>query len=598
MNQDLQLKSGIEKIVDKGTLEPEAVRFHVPTGIKGQWEKVTWGEVLRCSRQIALYLDSMGIGEGDKVSVFANTRLEWAFCTPAIEACRAVFVPVYFSNTPDQTSYVVNHSDAQVLFTELALLPKVVTHWERYEQVREVIVWDLERDDQLAALLDPAVTGDLSVDRLKEKIVPLSTICAQGQALHDVDPLRLERLLGERRENDAAAIIYTSGTTGLPKGVLLTNHNLASSARSWHEVLEHAFPEVGQRRDILWLPISHMSGWGILGQGTMYDYETWFADPFTLLQILPEVKPTMLLSVPAYWEKMYSIALNTSDDPAQQHARLRELTGGCLSFLLSGGAGLKREVKDFFLAAGIQMIEGYGLTECSPNLTMNRLDDYDFNSVGKPMPGVELKLADDGEIVVKGANVFSGYYKDAEATAECFDEQGWFCTGDLGQWTGRGEAFLKITGRKKEIIATSGGKKIGPAGVEAQFVGQPLIEHIVLYGNERKYLTALVTLNEAAVRDFAQRRRMLYPDYAELATSPEVHAEVQRLVDEVNANLASYETIKKFYVHPGHLTVNDGHLTPSLKLRRKQVWHDFEAQYEALYAPTGRPDAARARARA
>ena len=588
----MELRSGIEKIVDRGTREPEAVRFHVPGQTPGAWDQVTWGQLLQRCRQIALYLDSMGIGLDDKVSIFANTRVEWAYCVPAIEACRGVFVPVYFSNTPDQASYVINHSDATVLFTELALLPKIIARWETYPLVRELIVWDLQDDAQLEALLAGCADAGLTVERLQEKIVPLRSVYAQGQALHEADPRRLERLLSARRPADVAAIIYTSGTTGLPKGVELTNRNLAATGASWLSVLEHAFPPPGQRRDILWLPISHMSGWGILGQGTSFDYETWLADPATLLSILPEVRPTMLLSVPAYWEKMYTLALNASDDPAAQHTRLRELTGGCLTFLLSGGAGLKREVKDFFLAAGIQMIEGYGLTECSPNLTMNRLDDFDFDSVGKPMPGVTLRLAEDGEIIVKGDNVFCGYYKDPEATAACFDAGGWFHTGDLGRWTGEGLAFLRISGRKKEIIATSGGKKIGPAGVEAQFVGQPLIEHIVLYGDEHKYLTALITLDEQALRDLAARRGLLYPEYGQLASCPAVHDEVQRLVDQVNARLASYETIKRFYIHPGHLTVDAGHLTPSLKLRRKRVWEDFRLQYEALYSPAPRGRAA------
>jgi len=570
----MELKTGIVKLLERGSAEPDAVRFHVPRE-GGGWDQVTWGEQLERSRALALYLAEQGVEAGSKVSVFATTRLEWAYCCPAIEACRAVFVPVYFSNTAEQTHYVVDHSDAEVLFTEMSLLPRLLERWEDYTKVRLVIVWDLTDMADLDPMLEAA-----GVDRAvaHARVRAMDQVMAAGQLRHMEAPGALADMVDARQDEDVAAIIYTSGTTGLPKGVLLTNHNLRVSAESWLQVLEHAFPAAGERRDILWLPVSHMSGWGILGQGTMFDYETWLSDPYKLLGILPEVRPTMLFSVPAYWEKLYTAALNASDLPDEQYAELHRLTGGALRFLLSGGAGLKREVKEFFLAAGIQMIEGYGLTECAPNLTMNRLDDYDFDSVGKPMPGVTLKLADDGEIIVKGENVFSGYYKDEAATRECFDDEGWFHTGDLGAWNEGG--FLRIIGRKKEIIVTSGGKNIGPAGIEARFVGNPYIEHVVLYGDEKKYLTALITLNEPAVR--AQFKEA--DDLRSLAASPEVRDLIQQQVDRVNAELASYETIKKFHLHPGHLSVDAGQITPSLKLRRARVWQDFKDKFEALYA--------------
>jgi long-chain acyl-CoA synthetase len=594
---ETQLVGGITKILEKGTQQPEAVRYHVPRP-DGSWRQVSWGELLQRSRQIALYLDREGIGKDHKVSIFATTRLEWAFCCPAIEACRGVFVPVYFSNTAAQAHYVVDHSDAEILFTELALLPRVLERWRDYRKVRQVIIWDLEREEQLAqAILGANLKHpglDLTLGEVQRRVVPLAEVYRVGEGLHQADPERLARMLEQIDEADVAAIIYTSGTTGDPKGVVLTLRNLISSTLSWYKVLEHAFPPEGERRDILWLPISHMSGWGIMGQGTLFDYETWFSDPLNLLRILPEVKPTMLLSVPAYWEKMYTIAVNASTVPEEQHAKLHEITGGKLSFLLSGGAGLKREVKEFFNEAGIQMIEGYGLTECAPNLTMNRLDDFDFGSVGKPVPDVTIQLATDGEILVKGDNVFPGYYKDPEATAEVFDAEGWFRTGDLGEWTDRG--FLRFLGRKKEIIVTSGGKNISPGGIEARFAGRPFVEHVVLYGNERKYLVALITLDEPQIRAYAEREG-IEGSHAELVQHPGIRALVQHQVDAVNAELASYETIKSFYLYEGHLSVEAGQLTPSLKLRRARVWEDFGDRLEVLYAgkpprPVGRAQVA------
>lgn len=577
------IEGGILKILNKGTADPEAIRFHVPDGAGG-WYQVTWGEVLAKSEQLALWLDGEGIAKDRKVSVFATTRIEWAWTVPAIEACRGVFVPVYFSNTPPQAHYVIDNADAEVLFTEKALLPAVLAHWDEYTKVRRVVVWDLADAAELERLVSAFAAenaGGPELGGVLAKTLSLAEALAAGETLRAANPGRLREMVAAIQPDDVAAIIYTSGTTGVPKGALLSNHNLWSTTAAWTEVLEHAFPPPGERRDILWLPLSHMAGWGILGQGTMFEYETWLSDPYHLLGILPEVRPTMLFSVPAYWEKMYGLALNASDVPEEQYAELHRLTGGCLKFLLSGGAGLKREVKDFFLAAGIQMIEGYGMTECSPNLAMNRLDDFDFDSVGKPMPGVTLELADDGEILVKGDNVFLGYYKMPDETAECFDEDGWFHTGDLGAW--REGGFLRIVGRKKEIIATSGGKKIGPAGIEAKFVGDPWVEHVTLYGNERKYLVALITLQEPTVRAWAKERGLATDSWETLLARDEVRDLVQSRVDAVNADLAKYETIKKFHLHPGHLTVEAGHLTPTLKLRRKKVWEDFEAAFEALY---------------
>ncbi len=578
-----QVQGGIAKILARGTTEPDAVRYHVPRD-GGGWDQVTWGQVLDRAAEVALWLDGRGIGVDDKVAVFATTRIEWTWVTPAVEACRAVFVPVYFSNTAEQVQYVVDHADARVLFTERSLLPKVLDRWGDYPKVEAVVVWDLASRVQLAQIVEAHNLErgtDLDLAEVGARTFSLAEVAAVGATARVRRPGRLAELVSGISPEDLAAIIYTSGTTGVPKGVMLSNRNLAVSAGAWTEVLEHAFPEAGDRRDILWLPISHMSGWGIMGQGTMFDYETWLSDPWKLLQILPEVRPTMLFSVPAYWEKLYTLATNVSAEPAAQHAELQRLTGGALRFLLSGGAGLKSEVKDFFQAAGIQMIEGYGMTEASPNLTMNRLDDYDFTSVGKPVPGVELKLAGDGEILVRGENLFRGYYKMPEETAACFEDDGFFHTGDLGAWTEAG--FLRIIGRKKEIIVTAAGKNIAPAGIESRFVGDRFVEHVVLYGDEHKYLVALLVPNEANLRAWAREQGVGAERYEDLVASPKVRELLESRVAEVNAGLPSYETIKTFHVHAGHLSVDAGHLTPSLKLRRKKVWEAFGAELEGLY---------------
>ena len=578
--------TGIHKILKKGTEQPDSVRFHLPDGAGG-WKQVTWGEVLVRTREIALYLDRHGVTKNTKVAVFANTRLEWAFVVSAIEAAGAVFVPIYFSNTPDQTHYVADHSDAEILFTELALFPKVLDKWSDYTKVRQVILWDLDDEGQIEAAVEQHNKDhgrSLAVDDVTGKIVALSDVYTEGAQINDREPDKLARLLDTIELDDLAYIMYTSGTTGDPKGVMLSNRNLLRSTESWVKALEHAFPPMGERRGIIWLPLSHMGGIGVMNTETMLDYESWFSDPWSLLELIPKVRPTFLLCVPAYWEKMYSEAINSSPDKEEQYRKLHEVTGGKLTFLLSGGAGLKREIKEFFLDAGIQMIEGYGLTECAPNVTMNRLDDYNFDSIGKPIPDVNVEIDQSGEILVKGENVFLGYYKNPEETKACFDDEGWFRTGDLGEWIdGIEGGFIEFKGRKKEIIVTAGGKNIGPGGIEALFAGNPFIEHIALYGSEKKYLVAIITLRELVLNAWAEQQNLDFSDYKSLIQSPQVQTIVQAAVDDVNNRLASYETIKKFHIYDGHFSVEDGHITPSLKLRRARVWEDFRDQFEALY---------------
>jgi long-chain acyl-CoA synthetase len=288
------------------------------------------------------------------------------------------------------------------------------------------------------------------------------------------------------------------------------------------------------------------------------------------------------MSVPAYWEKLSQLALAGGGDRQAQLERLRQLTGGRLSFCLSGGAGLAREVKEMFLEAGMLIIEGYGLTEASPNLSFNRHDDFDFNTVGKPVPSVEIRLAEDGEILARGPNIFSGYFKDPDSTREVLDADGWLHTGDLGQFTERG--FLQIIGRKKEIIVTSGGKNIPPANIEGRFKDEPLIAHVMVYGDGKRYLTALVDIDDAVASARLGLEEGSGADSEQLRRHPEVQEWIQQCIDAANSELAKFETIKRFAVASEPLTVEAGMLTPTLKLRRKNIIDRYQAELEALYA--------------
>jgi long-chain acyl-CoA synthetase len=312
-------------------------------------------------------------------------------------------------------------------------------------------------------------------------------------------------------------------------------------------------------RDLLWLPMSHIFGFGELCAGNTLGWESYLATPQDVLERLPEVAPEVFFSVPAYWEKV-ARGLAADPDPA---AAMRRITGGRLRFCLSGGAGLKVEIKQQLHAAGVLVIEGYGLTETAPTLTLNRAGGFRFDSVGKPLPSVELRLAEDGEILARGENVFGGYFKDPEATAAAFTEDGWFRTGDVGRWTEDG--FLQIVDRKKDILVTAGGKNIPPANVEAQFVGDPVVERLVVYGDGKPYLVAAVWARPEVPRE--ERERL-----------------IAARIEAVNAQLARHETIKRFFVEDAPLTVEGGLLTTSLKLRRKAVYERLRARFEALYA--------------
>jgi len=363
----------------------------------------------------------------------------------------------------------------------------------------------------------------------------------------------------------------------MPKGVLLTHRNLGVNGDDWVAVNGHLLHEGDI--DILWLPMSHIFGWGQFCLGNQLRFLTYFSEPNKALEHLAGLSPNVFMSVPAYWEKLAQTARAVPGGEEAHCAELRRLTGGRLSFCLSGGAGLGRDVKELFRSAGMLIIEGYGLTECSPTLTMNRVDDYDFDSVGKPFPGVRIKLAEDGEILAKGENVFAGYYKDEAATAAVRDAQGWLMTGDLGRFNERG--FLQIIGRKKEILVTSGGKNIPPQNVEHRFRNDPLISQVVVYGDGKKYLTAVVDIDERA-----SRARLAEAGEPEMH-SVRAHALIRRLVGEriaeVNRGLATYETIKDFVIADEPMTPESGLLTPSLKVKRDKVYERYRDALEGLY---------------
>lgn len=489
-------------------------RFVLPDG-----STITYGQFAEAIAEIGTFLKRSGIRAEDRCAIFAPNRWEWAAAALGIQAAGGCVVPVYPACTSEQAAYVIDHCDARVLFVDTrALLSRVIEALDRMPKLERIVY-----------------LGSDAVSHSK-----LITLEAARQGM---DTREVFRAIDEISLDGIGLMLYTSGTTGNPKGVPLTHRNVSANGADW---LECNAPLIEEKMvDLLWLPMSHIFGFGEMCLGNTLGWTSYLADPVTVLDRLPQVKPHVFFSVPSHWEKI------------AKAGDLEKSTGGRLRFCLSGGAGLKQTIKEQFHAAGILVLEGYGLTEASPTLTLNRPCGFRFDSVGKALPHVELKLAEDGEILARGPNIFRGYHKDAEASKTVLTDDGWLMTGDVGRFTEDG--FLQIIDRKKDILVTAGGKNVPPANIEMKFAGDPNVGAIVVYGEGKKYLVAGIW--SAASRE-----------------------EIQKSVDRVNKELASYETIKKFAVMKQPLTVENGLLTASFKVRRKKIYETFRADFEALYA--------------
>jgi long-chain acyl-CoA synthetase len=518
-------------------------RFYVPDGTA--WRTVTWKEFAAQIRAVTLFLRDRGIVNGDRIAIFAPNRVEWASAALAVQAAGGVMVPVYPASTAAQAAYVVDHADARVVFVDTpGLLKKLIECEASLKTVEHVVILD----DRI----DLERIGDLK--GLAPKIVRWGNAVTRGHEVDAADPTLFDRTMDGVSLDQPGLMLYTSGTSGNPKGVPLTHKNIAVNGLDWLVCNAPLLDEGAV--DVLWLPMSHIFGLGEMCLGNTLGFTTYLADPATVLTRLPEIQPTVFMSVPSHWEKLAIMSGGDVD-------KLREVTGGKMKFCLSGGAGLKREVKELFQKADVLLLEGYGLTECSPTLTLNRPGAFRFDSVGQALPSVTLKLADDGEILAKGENVFAGYHKDPEATREAFTEDGWFKTGDVGRFTDDG--FLQIIDRKKDILVTAGGKNVPPQNIELRFRDDAVIAHVVVYGEGKKYLVAGVWLHDG------------------IEPSDAVRAQVEQKIETVNKELASYETIKKFTILDRPLTVEGGLLTASFKVRRKMVYEVFAAALESLY---------------
>jgi long-chain acyl-CoA synthetase len=567
----------------------------------GAWKTRTWREVGEIVRDLATGLLALGRKKEDAVGILSASRAEWVQADFAAFSAGCRTIPIYPSYPPDLIQYIVNDAGVKTLFVEdagqLAKVLEVQGKMDGLEQIVVIHGYQGEPSSHIMTWDGLRRLGRDNVERLKSDLA--------GR-------------VAEVRPEDIATIVYTSGTTGPPKGVVQTHGNHMAT-------LDSASKMAGiQDRDthLLFLPLAHSFARLESFIGVHRGLTTAFAENIDKLRDnLPEVKPHFICSVPRVFEKVYAgvIAKAETGSPVKrkifhwavgvgrevsklQQARrpvppglafkhrlahklvfskLHEALGGRLRFAVSGGAPLSKEIAEFFHAAGILILEGYGLTETCPSLTFNRLDNFRFGSVGQAQPGIEIKIAPDGEILGRGANIAKGYFKKPEATAEVFLPDGWFATGDIGRVDGDG--FLYITDRKKDLIVTAGGMNIAPQNIENLLKGDPFISQAMVHGDKRPYPVALITLNPEELTKFAKTEGILDTEPASLARNPKVVERVNRIVEERNDELQSYAKIKKFSILPADFTVENGLLTPTLKVKRKVITEKYRETLDSLY---------------
>jgi long-chain acyl-CoA synthetase len=568
----------------------DALRYHRDGG----WRELSYAEVGRGIQEIARGLIALGVRPGDRVSILSGTRPAWTLADLGALCAGAVVAPIYQSNSADECQYVLEHADARLVFCEDASqLAKVEQIRDRCPQLEHVVMFDGQ------------APGALSLQGLRD--------LATG-----VDPLQLEAIADRTLPGDPATIVYTSGTTGPPKGCVTTHENLIGTTRAYERQLR-----VGPGSVVyLFLPLAHtlarVTQMVALDVGATIAY--WRGETASVPADLREAGVTHLPVVPRVLEKIHREIAGRAQDGgrlsrvalrwaigsgarrrAREHARrrvdpltrissaaadklvlakVRDVFGPDLQLVLTGAAPIAQELLEFFDACGVLVLEGYGLSESTAAATLNTEQSFRFGTVGRALPNVELAIAADGEVLIRGPNVFAGYFKDEAATSASLTDDGYLRSGDLGSLDADG--FLRITGRKKDIIITSGGKNIAPANLEAALREITWVSEAVVFGDGRQYLVALLTLDPGLAPVLAGSLGV-EPDVRAMASDPRVHAELMREVDRVNERFARVEQIKRIAILDHDLSQQSGELTPTQKTKRAVVYAKYRDVIDALY---------------
>ncbi len=573
---------------------------------KKEWESFSWTQTASAVTEIAAGLISLGVGSEDRVAIASNTRLEWILSDLGVLCAGGATTTVYPTTGTEDVHHILSDSGSKVVVAEdTSQLAKINACWDDLPELTHVVLIQ---------------SGSLIAAGTDERVITLDTLRRQGRQAMAANSSMVTDRVASIAGDHLATLMYTSGTTGRPKGVRLTHANWV------YEGLAIEAGQVLQADDLhyLWLPLSHSFGKVLLTAQVRIGFATAVdGDVTALIENLAVVRPTVMAGAPRIFEKVYSkvTAGAHADGGAKKaifnramatgrkvsrlrmqgkepsgllateykfadklvYAKLRERFGGRIKYFISGSAALSQDIGEWFHAAGIVILEGYGLTETSAASFCNRPANFQFGTVGPPLPGTVVKLDTDGEILVKGPGVMQGYHNLPDDTAECFTSDGWFRTGDIGEFTDDG--LLRITDRKKDLIKTSGGKFVAPQSIEAMFKATcPYASNIVVHGEGRNFVSALVTLDPEAITAWAEQVPAIKgKSYAQVVASAPAREMVQEHVDQVNARLGRWETIKKFEILKDDLTVESGDLTPSLKIKRRVVEAKNRAVLDAFY---------------
>lgn len=562
-----------------------------------KWLSLNWQQYYEYIEKLSSALLSLKVKPQDKIAIWANTNMNWAITDMAILAIQGVTVPIYTNNIQEDIEYILNDSDSTVLFLESEHQIKI---WKQIQskckKIKHVFTFDESKNND--GILNFEDLIDMGDKYLKDNPLQFSEICYSNKI------------------DNIATIVYTSGTTGIPKGVVLTHRQIVSE-------LEDCFSAVGvDSNDITlsFLPYAHILGrvehWG----SVYYSYTLAFAESIEKIKYnLIEIKPTMMISVPRIFEKIYSsiwtqignnkiksqlfewaisigkevgkYKINREPIPILLFGqyqlaeklvlhKIKEAMGGRVRFAVSGGAPISSEITEFFHAAGVLILQGYGLTETTAAVTVNTPYDYRMDSVGKAHGNTQIKIAEDGEILIKSPKVMKEYYKNPEATQEVLKD-GWFATGDIGELSNSGH--LKITDRKKDLIKTAGGKYVAPQKLEGLLKLNPIIGNVLVHGDQKKYIIVLVSIDKEAATHFARENNLNPADYESLTKNSQIYNKVHTAITNTNAQLASFESIKKFYIVSDEFTIENGCLTPSLKVKRKVLDKKYSEIISSLY---------------
>jgi long-chain acyl-CoA synthetase len=585
-----------ETFLNRISATPGSTAYTYPDG--AGWKTVTWKEFGEQVKEISMGLRALGLKDEERVAILSGTRYDWVAADVGILCAGGATTTIYPSNTPDECAFIINDSATSYVIAENDdQVAKLQKERANMPSVRNVITFDGKS------------TADgwvITLAQLREKGRPASTA-------------DWEAVCKNVRPDSLATLIYTSGTTGKPKGVELTQDCWVYEAQAIDE-LQLLRPDDVQ---YLWLPLAHSFGKVLEVAQLRIGFQTAIDGRVDkLVENLAHVKPTFVAAVPRIFEKVYNkvvggakeggglkykifkwalevgrevsrlkqkrqpvggmLAMKNSIADKLVFSKLKARFGGRLRYFVSGSAPLSREMAEFFHACDILILEGYGLTESSAASFVNRPGSYEFGTVGPPVPGTELKIAQDGEILIRGRGIMRGYHNLPDVTAETKNAEGWLLTGDIGEVTPAGN--LRITDRKKDLIKTSGGKYVAPQALEGQLKALcPYISQVLVHGNNRNFCSALVAVDQEAITNWA-RQNGVNGNYAEIVKDPKVHALIKPFFDELNAKLPSYETIKKFAILPKDLTEADGDLTPSLKLKRKAVEGKYKEILDGFYA--------------